>query len=362
MQRTLSPEGLQAIRKARLEQALSNYDWSIAEPYLDVQLNQSSRNRKLSFITLREFKSQVTNSVGLKEIAKQGVCKHVLQFFSNFCQNKIKLTKESFEAEYNDGRSLEEIAKAHNISREDITFLRQLYGIKTKGSTFQQRKQNETPLTQTQREIICGSLMGDGKKVSDSAVGFGHGDDQKEYLFWKYAQLEDHASKESLKPYHYTDKRNGYKGIKWSFYTYANTEIESIVKMFYKGEKDVTQQILDELTPLSVAVWYMDDGLTKWQKKYREQYPHRNFTPECHFCTDSFSREACELMTEWFENKYGIKTHIRQNGCSKQGKPRFRIIVDTPSVDKFFLLISPHIIPSMRYKVDYNAYLKKLGR
>ena len=64
--------------------------------------------------------------------------KHLVQFYSNFAQGKIKISQEEFIEEYNKGISLDEICEKYKICRDDMTYLRQLYGQKVKGGYFYQ--------------------------------------------------------------------------------------------------------------------------------------------------------------------------------------------------------------------------------
>lgn len=231
-----------------------------------------------------------------------------------------------------------------------FALLRQLYGLSRKGPKFIHRKLTEVPLTDRQKEIFYGSLLGDAKAMSSSAAGFVHGDKQKVYLFWKYMEFESVASKKSLKGYPFKDKRSGFEGISWRFYTHANTDIEEILKKFYTPVgKEVSLDILNHLTPLSIAVWYMDDGKTDWMRRFRKK--GINATPDFIFCTDSFSFESCENIENWFFDKWGIKIRVRSRGLRKSGGYKYRIIIEHESNDDFIKLIRPHILPMFEYKV-----------
>ena len=105
------------------------------------------------------------------------------------------MTQDLFNQEYiEQGKPLDDIAKRHGISRDDITFVRQLYGVKSTGSKYQHRKATETPLTDRQKEILYGSLLGDAQRLSPSSVKFGHGYKQKCYVEWKYDEFKSVAS------------------------------------------------------------------------------------------------------------------------------------------------------------------------
>jgi len=343
---TLSAESIAKMKKAKLDRIVSKYNWIIAEPYMDVEIKNGSTKRTNQYITLREFRQNIDNGLSSTDMAKIGVSKKIVQFFSNFCQGKIKLTKDQFEEDYLTGKSMEEICEEHKVSREDLTYLRQMYNIKRKGATFINRKKTEVSLTQRQKEILYGSLMGDAKRQHtkwNSSAGFVQSDKQKDYLMWKFLEFANIVSENALRYSEDIDKRSGNLIKSYRFYTMANTDVEEIINKFYvDGKKIVTQEILDNLTPLSMAVWHMDDGYANFygEKKTRTGW---NITPEVKLCTDSFSPEENQLICDWLKERYDIDAHVRAK--------RNRVIIKSTSVYDFFALIRPHIIPSMLYKI-----------
>ena len=353
----LSDKAIVQMKRSKIETMKKKYNWDIVNSYLDTNINISSRNRQLKFITLREFKKLIEEGNSLKDIKKMGISKHLLQFFSSLLQEKIKLTQDKFIEEYEKGLSLEDLCKKYEISKDNITFLRQLYKVKSRGATFIKRKNTEVSLTKEQKEIIYGGLMGDAKKMSLSSVAFGHGENQKDYLLWKYKKLENVASPTSLKIDINLDKRTEFRFQTWKFYTYANTDIEKIIMQFYNnGKKGITDEILSNLTPLSVAIWYMDDGHTDFghRQKIRNNW---NNKPLCYFCTESFTKEECEKIIEWFKNTYNINSYLYKKNCSNGDCYQVRIKAE--SAYHFLDLITPYILPMFKYKVNYNKYLTK---
>jgi hypothetical protein len=337
----VSADSIALMKESKRQRMLSRFNWVLAEPYLDVEIDNGSVSRSKEHITLRQFKQRIEAGETMKAMCAAGVSKHLSQFMSNFCQGKISLTREDFVSEYETGASIDEIGEKYSVNREDMTFLRQLYGIKRKGATFINRKKTEVLLTQRQKEIIYGSLMGDGKKCSPSSVGFVHSPKQKTYLFWKYSELESVVPENSLKRTEQMDKRYDKIRVSWRFYTHANTDIEKIVSEFYGDEdKQITGEVLDNLTPLSIAVWYMDDG---YRGSLKGLYP-------C-FCTDMFSLESCENIKTWFAEKFDIQVRIKLRGLRKDGQSSYRIIVCVESISDFVALIEPHILPAFRYKL-----------
>ena len=122
----LSKESISKMKQSKLASLASKYNWVLAEPYINKEVKNGSVKRITQYITLREFKDNVLSGLSIKDMISNGVSKNVLQFFSNFCQGKIKLTKEQFEECYIHGFSLDRISKEFSVTREDITCLRQL--------------------------------------------------------------------------------------------------------------------------------------------------------------------------------------------------------------------------------------------
>ena len=343
------------IRKSKTDfkNLVAKYNWIIAEPYLDIEINNGAARRKRKHITLRDFKQNIKNEIPFKEMVQQGVSHHLIAFLSNFCQGKIKLEKEDFIKEYEVGKSLDEISEKYNVNRSDLTYLRQLYKIKRKGANFIKRKKTEIRLTQRQIEILYGSMMGDAKALSLSAAAFKHSIKQKEYLFWKFSEFKSVCKEKNLKKYSQYDKRYDKYYYGWSFYTKANTDVETCIKEFYNtGIKEITPQILDKITPLGLAVWFMDDGIGGYNNKYTTGH---NSTPEARFCTDSFSLKSCNNILEWFRNKYNFTVVLREREL--KDRMGYRVLIRSNSVYDFFNIIRPYILPSMLYKIDYNSYV-----
>lgn len=350
-------KSISKLRASLQKYNAAKYNWDTIEPYLDIRFDNRQKKQVKNVITLREFKKFIQDGNSLRDIKGKGICKHLINFFSNFSQGKVNLPKDIFLAEYEEGKSLDEIAEKYNILRGDIAFLRHLYGIKRKGATYIRRKNTETLLTKEQKEILYGSMMGDASKMSPSSVKFKQGETQKDYLLWKYRKFENIASQNSLKPQCLIDHRSGMEQISWLFYTHANTDVEFCVSEFYPtGNKEINQSILDKLTPLSIAVWFMDDGQTDWGHRSRVKYDQYS-TPVCKFMTQSFSYENCLLIQKWFLEKYNISTRLQEVSLSNSAG--YKVVISNKSVLAFLDLIEPHILPMFKYKTHYTAYLEK---
>jgi hypothetical protein len=325
-------------------------DWSLIDPFLDADFGKSSRR-----FSARKFKEHIVFGGSAELLAREGVDRCLLQFYTALAHGRVSLLQPEFETLYRSGLSLFEVGQRLGIPRKFMGYVRYFLKVKRTGATYQKRKATEIKPTARQLELIAGSLMGDAKRTSPTSVGFGHGNNQKAFLMWKYSELADISSVDSLKGYPYKDKRSGYEGVKWCFYTKANSWIEAVVSDFYiGGAKDITADVLARLTPLSLAVWYMDDGRTDWWVR-PDKAPPTARTPECLFCTESFSFYGCNLIIQWLRDSYAIKARLRERKL--KSSVGYRVVIDNQSVSAFLALISPHVIPSMQYKVDREAYL-----
>jgi hypothetical protein len=303
-------------------------------------------HRKRGRLTLEQFKQHKAGGMHVRQMPKLlKVSKSHVQFLSALSRDAFNnIAEADFRADYLSGMSLVEIAEKYNVVKDYIGFLREHFGIPRLGAKFINRKKTEKPLTQRQKDLIYGSLMGDCGKMSPSSIKMKQSIKQREYLLWKFAGLQEHVSLKSLQNETYYDERYDAKYTNVRFYTNANTEIETIIRAFYPdGKKIITRAVLDELTPLSVAVWFMDDGNTDWSKTKR--WP--NAKPECKLCTDSFSKQEVDMICSWFKYKWSIAPHPREHRNNQ-----WRVIFSTTETPKFFDLIRPSIIPSMKYKIE----------
>lgn len=345
-------EGIAKISLAKQKATRAEFDWSrIGDDLWDVVPDLGSRNREKKIISLREFKKLIDSGVPLEALKyEHKISKTLIVFYAGYLRGNIVLSKDDFQRDYLSGLSMEEIAEKRGVSRENLTVLRQFYGIKNKGATYIHRKKTESSLTARQWQILSGSLLGDASKMSPSSIRFKQGDPQKDYLTWKAKEFENLLASPLRSEEAYDDRyKKNYTS--WVCFTSANSDIESINSIYYPQDKPKgvpPDWYLDKMNELALAVWFMDDGKTDFH-----YYSPENYSPESYFCTDSFSEEDVGRLIKWLK-KFDI------NGTpakSSIGKPRIRVGAD--SIRKLFQTVEPHIIPSMRYKINREEALLK---
>lgn len=115
----------------------------------------------------------------------------------------------------------------------------------------------------------------------------------------------------------------------YSIYTEQNQAFNKYRDIWYPfGIKYVPSDI--KLTPLSIAIWFQDDG---YYKKSSKTYM---------FCTDCFSYGDLKVLQNILLDSFGIKTIITS---------RRRLYIKRESANSFKLIIEPFICSSMKYKL-----------
>nr|QWL15228.1 hypothetical protein [Ulva rigida] len=211
-------------------------------------------------------------------------------------------------------------------------------------------------LTQLQKDLIFGSLLGDGNLQTSSngrtwryrAI---QKSEHKEYLFHKYEILKNLCNtppKESK----ISDERTGKLIKRWSFNTLTNPSLNFFGNMFYtydsskeKWVKKVPLKVQTFLNPRALAYFYMDDGALKW-------FGHSN---TMRLCTESFSKEDVNRIRKSLKNLYNIDTGLTKKKL-KNSKISFRISIPEKSSHSFRDLIKSYLVECMKYKVSDGNY------
>lgn len=191
------------------------------------------------------------------------------------------------------------------------------------------------PFTQRQKNIALGSLLGDaylrpsGKSFS---LSFTHGEKQKAYLDWKLNEFHNFVIQES----YYCSLREFRGNLPtYSFSTVTHPYLNDLHALCYPhGKKFVSYEWLEQLSPLSLAVWYMDDGSIN--KRYHTIV----------LCTNSFSYDEQVLIIDFLAARYGIEAKLESR---RNNQTVLRI--NASQRYRFFDIVSPHIPDCMSYKL-----------
>ena len=191
------------------------------------------------------------------------------------------------------------------------------------------------PFTQRQKDIALGSLLGDAylrPSGNSYSLSFTHGEKQKAYLEWKLSEFENFVTTKEFLVH-----RTNFHGNAptYSFATITHPYLLELHTLCYpKGTKRVSLDWLELLSPLSLAVWYMDDG--SLNRRYGTIV----------LCTNCFSLDEHTTMIGYFSECLGIEPKIepRRNG-------QFVLRINASQRHRFLDIVAPHIPDCMVYKL-----------
>jgi recombination protein RecA len=179
-------------------------------------------------------------------------------------------------------------------------------------------------LSDEQRSLINGTLLGDGamRCKANALIEINHSAEQRGYVDWKFQHL---SALVGTPP----KLRSGNGGrIAYRFTTLSLPELTPFYRAFYREGRKVVPLLT--LTPLAMAVWFMDDGC----KSYRALYLN----------TQQFDRNDQERLIGMLAQQWAIRSTLNRD------KTYYRLRIAVESVARFRTIIEPHVLPSLRYK------------
>lgn len=216
-----------------------------------------------------------------------------------------------------------------------------------------EEKKKRLKLSARQKEILVGTLLGDGHLETQDGgktyrLKIEHTIRQKEYVDWLFQEFQEWVRtppKERKRLITLHGRPKEYERI--GFSTLSSGTLRFYAQQFYTKsclEKTVPKLIKRWLTPLAMAVWYMDDGSIK-------SNTHRTVLMN----TQGFKDIDLKYLQDALQIKYGIQTTVRKQKDGKQ------LYVPSESVDLFLRAIEPFILASMRYKLP-KVWLTQLPK
>jgi len=193
-------------------------------------------------------------------------------------------------------------------------------------------------VTKRQREIIIGTILGDGylQKTGkrNARLKLEHSERQRDYIWWKYEQLKNLMQD---KP----KRIERYNPIWQRTYTYYRCQTHSMPllgrykRWFYdeQGRKRIPENIAQLLkSPLSLAVWFMDDG----------HYYKRDGS--AHIYLPRYSDEELQRLVAALEQNFGLHPRV----VWKKGYPC--LYFPREETERLMALIKPWVPPCMSHK------------
>lgn len=109
-----------------------------------------------------------------------------------------------------------------------------------------------------------------------------------------------------------------------------------IKKTDNKYIKIVPLNIEEFLTPLALAIWFMDDG--------------SNLGKGARIATNCFTLEEVKFLCNVLKNKFNILATPNKSGKDKG----YIIYISVKSMPVFTNIVKPYLLPSLYYKLGYD--------
>ena len=187
-------------------------------------------------------------------------------------------------------------------------------------------------------DIVLGTVLGDGcleRNGSNVRLRIDHSIPQAAFVDWKFCELTE-LEPRPRRVVERVDPRTGTNHVNYRFSTRTTPALNDHYLKFYGRDKrkaipEDMPELLD--SPLSIAVWYMDDG------------GRRGDCRSGYLNTNAYSVRDVEILKECLSRNFGIATSTH----FAAGKPR--IYIPQAHFAQFCDLVRPHVISEMAYKL-----------
>lgn len=186
------------------------------------------------------------------------------------------------------------------------------------------------------KEIVLGSLLGDGSlkiqhSYKNARFSFRHSVRQQEYFFWKVCELREISGEQCW----WKQAPNGYGGEMLRYQSLALELLTELYRLTHEHNRlAIRRNWLNKLTPLSLAVWWLDDGSLIGNGKRGV------------LCTDPFPLDEQKILARYLLKVWDIKVAIAKITRQREGKIviYYRLwIRSSEELKKFLRIILPHI-------------------
>lgn len=306
--------------------------------------------KKISEETILKIKELHDEGLSNLKIAKYltigngTVRKYLKERFGIIKEKSVKqIDQEMFEKLWSEGKSDSEISVYFGVAESTIKTFRTKGKNAGKFNIIRNFSQEEHILSDLQKQMILGSLLGDMNlsipgvnRQVNSRLTIVQSEKQEELFMKKVEILGEFMGSYKLftpKP----DSRTGKIYKTWRGNSKAHKVFTDIYNLLYPNRtKTLTQEYLDKIDhPIALAYWFMDDG-----------------TFSGNIATNCFTLSEHNLIKQWMKNKWNLHCSIQKTLNS------YNIHILAESRYDFEQLIFPYIIPSMYYKLKFLDVLK----
>jgi recombination protein RecA len=197
-------------------------------------------------------------------------------------------------------------------------------------------------LSHFQWEAILGGLMGDGSLSRSQGVHaaryrFDHCSKQAEYCDWKGSHFANIDVSRSVR---------ASDGVVAFDVTPLPELTELREAVYFEGKKVFSEDYLKQLTPLSLAIWYMDDGSFSLRAKGVQERT-KDGSGRSMICVEAMEPTTRSRLVAYLADTWGINAKLVCAGARKKAV----LVFPKDETTKLHALIAPFVHPSMQYKL-----------
>lgn len=220
---------------------------------------------------------------------------------------------------------------------------------------------NLPKLTQIQREILIGKLLGDAHLETQTKgrtyrLLIEHSVKQDDYVKHLYEVFEPIVPTPPKEVTHkYTlDCGSERESKNIMFKTRIHPGFRFYGQLFYKERvKCIPKNIYKFLTPRVLAYWYMDDGARKGKDRLGKRLHTEGFSfSDVQILSDALKKYGIDNTIQNQTRKYKKKIQVGEKVEVETIEKNYKIIYITSKGDKIFTdMIRPYVIESLTYKL-----------
>lgn len=296
-----------------------NLEMYITEYNSGLSIREIAKNYNVSYESVRKYlKGKVTWRK---------------KYISDFTEEQVQKALSMFD----DNKSVKEIADWFEISAPAISRLLLANNRKPDASAKRFEILRSTPINFKQKQFIVGHLLGDGCLYKDGKnslfkLTISQKKAHEQYFHWKRAMLDPfvNAWRENV------DKRGN--SVMLNATTICHPELKQFAELFYtKERKKIVPKNIDMFfTPLSLAVWIMDDGNLNAGVNMR--IATMGFSYEDHLVLQNLLRQCFDIRSKIMEFRY-------------KGKKYNQLTLNKKNTQKLSDIIRPYVVDCMKYKI-----------
>lgn len=187
-------------------------------------------------------------------------------------------------------------------------------------------------LTEFQQAVLVGTLLGDGsiaKHGYHHRLFVKHKAAHRSLVEWKREVFDDFTT---MPLHEFEQQLNGRRYPCVQFVTRTDPAFTVWRQRFYRGRRKIVPSDIDRLlTPLSIAVWLMDDGTAE--------------RAGMSFQTHSFEHEEVQRLATLLQEQFGLRTSLMKNHGA------WIVYVYGSSLETLKALVAPYVLPQFTYKL-----------